>query len=429
MVDLTRTAPVDDHARDERDLAARPGLVAVCSSGPLSVPFPLGARVGRDALADLGVLDDQMSRVHVALTQRAGALVLEDQGSRNGTFVRGVRIESATTVEPGDIVRCGRTLFVVSADVTPFVSATVRVVNDEVRSPVLDRVLDKARAMSAMAQLLVTGESGAGKEHVARAFHEGAGGKGAFIAINCATISGNLAERLLFGARRGAYTGADSDAEGYVRAAEHGTLFLDEVGELEASVQAKLLRFLETKQYFAVGDTRPRHAHVRMCFATLRDLAGEVRARRFREDLYHRIATPLLEVPPLRARREEIPHLVDLEIARANVPVRASTAFFEAALSATWPGNVRQLRRTVAAALLAAHAEGRTSLVAYDLPADLTRPDDETGTDETTDPTADPTDDDIRIALSSAGGNVSVAARALGIHRSRLRRWITKHNG
>jgi DNA-binding NtrC family response regulator len=251
-------------------------------------------------------------------------------------------------------------------------------VGDEVRSPVLDRVLGKARAMSAMAQLLVTGESGAGKEHVARAFHEGAGGKGGFIAINCATISGNLAERLLFGARRGAYTGADSDAEGYVRAAEHGTLFLDEVGELEASVQSKLLRFLETKEYFAVGDTRPRHAHVRMCFATLRDLASEVRARRFREDLYHRIATPLLEVPPLRARREEIPHLVDLEIARANLPVRASTAFLEAALSATWPGNVRQLRRTVAAALLAAHA--------------------------------DPTDDDIRIALSSAGGNVSVAA-------------------
>ncbi len=431
MVDFTRTAPLDDHVGEDLELEARPGLLAVHSGRAIAVPFPIGARVGRDALAELGLLDDQLSRVHltVAAGPRAKTLLVEDQKSRNGTFVRGLRIETPTAIEAGDVVRCGRTLFLACADVTPFVRATVRVVEGEVRSPTLDRVMVKARAMSAMEQLLVTGESGAGKEHVARAFHDGAGNKGAFVAVNCATIAASLAERLLFGARRGAYTGADSDAEGYVRAAEHGTLFLDEVGELEASVQAKLLRFLETKEYFAVGDTRPKRAHVRVCFATLRDLATEVRARRFREDLFHRIATPALVVPPLRERREEIPHLVELEIACANVPVRASVAFLEAALSAPWPGNVRQLRRSVAAASLAAHAEGRASLLASDVPNDLSPSDESIDDAETTSNEADPSDEDIRIALASAAGNVSVASRALGIHRSRLRRWITKHGG
>jgi transcriptional regulator of acetoin/glycerol metabolism len=423
MDDLTRTAPLVDPNESAPEVEPRPGMLAIHCGRPLCIPFVAGgAPVGRDALAELGVLDDQMSRAHVSLTRRGFALVLCDAGSRNGTYVRGERIEGDVVVEPGDAIRCGRTLFVVVEDVGPFVRAPVRVVGEEVRGPSSEPALAKARAMAPLGQLLVLGESGSGKEHVARAFHEGA--KGPFVGLNCATIAPTLAERLLFGARRGAYTGADADAEGHVRAAEGGTLVLDEIAELEPPVQAKLLRFLETKEYFPVGETRARRASVRVCFATLRDLAGEVRARRFREDLYHRIATPFVELAPLRERPEEIPHLIELEVIRAATRVRPSLAFVEAALSARWPGNVRQLRRTVEAALLAAAAEGRLSLLAADLPREAPA---EASEAATVGDGPEPSDDDVRLALSSAGGNVSVAARALGIHRSRLRRWIAKN--
>jgi transcriptional regulator of acetoin/glycerol metabolism len=423
MVDLTRTAPLADPNESAPEAEPRPGLLAVHSGRALCIPFVAGgAPVGRDALAELGVLDDQMSRAHVAVTQRGGVVLVRDAGSRNGTFVRGERIEGEVAVEADEVVRCGRTLFVVVDDVGPFVRTPVRVVGEEVRGPSSEPALAKARAMAPLGQLLVLGESGSGKEHVARAFHDGA--KGAFVALNCATIPPNLAERLLFGARRGAYTGADADAEGHVRAAEGGTLFLDEIAELEPPVQAKLLRFLETKEYFPVGETKARRASVRVCFATLRDLAEEVRARRFREDLYHRIATPLVQLAPLRERPEEIPHLVELEVTRARSQVRPSVGFVEAALTARWPGNVRQLRRTVEAALLAAAAEGRSSLVATDLPREAPA---DAHAEREAGHTPEPSDDDVRLAMSSAGGNVSVAARALGIHRSRLRRWIAKN--
>ncbi|MBK6515752.1 MAG: sigma-54 factor interaction domain-containing protein [Polyangiaceae bacterium] len=154
------------------------------------------------------------------------------------------------------------------------------------------------------------GASGTGKELLARAFHESQGA-GPFVAINCATIAPAIAERLLFGAKKGAFTGAEQDAIGHVQAADGGTLFLDEVAELEPGVQAKLLRFLETREFFAVGDVRPRRAEVRVCFATMKDLRSDVASKRFREDLFHRIATPMLELPPLAARRYEIPFLIE----------------------------------------------------------------------------------------------------------------------
>src|SRR5262249_18714382 len=138
--------------------------------------------------------------------------------------------------------------------------------------------------------VLFIGESGVGKELLAMAYHAaGAGAKAPFVAVNCATIPRELAERLLFGTRRGAYTGAAEDAEGYLAAADGGTLFLDEVGELDPAVQAKLLRFLETGEVLPLGHTRPHKVSVRVCSATLHDLREAVSAGRFRQDLYYRI--------------------------------------------------------------------------------------------------------------------------------------------
>src|SRR6185503_9730039 len=150
--------------------------------------------------------------------------------------------------------------------------------------------------------LLISGPSGAGKEIAAGLFHRACGraregNERPFVALNCATIPGGLAERILFGARRGAYSGADKDAIGLVQAANGGTLFLDEIGELPPDVQAKLLRVLETKQVLQVGAVEPTHVDFRVCAATLEDLRGRVADGRFREDLYFRIARPEVTLP------------------------------------------------------------------------------------------------------------------------------------
>src|SRR5262249_55632284 len=159
------------------------------------------------------------------------------------------------------------TLFLLCADLRPFVRARVEVLHDLVVGPRLRRVWDEIAAQRA--NLHLTGETGAGKELAARHFHRsGPTPDGPFVAVNCATIPAAIAERLLFGARRGAYSGADSDSEGYLQAADGGTLFLDEVAELEAPVQAKLLRVLETREVLPLGATRPKKLDLRVCSAT-----------------------------------------------------------------------------------------------------------------------------------------------------------------
>jgi DNA-binding NtrC family response regulator len=364
-----------------------------------------------------------MSRSHFVLSG-GDEPTIADAGSRNGTFVDGRRITNETPIAPGAVVRAGRSLFVSVADVGPFATTPISVVDGEVRGPSFAELLRLAHGYATLGQLLVLGPSGSGKEHVARAFHAGRSRGAPFVALNCATIAPTIAERLLFGAKRGAFTGAGEDAEGHVRAAQGGTLFLDEVAELDLAVQAKLLRFLETRSYFPVGDTTARSADVRVCFATLRDLATDVRERRFREDLYHRIATPKLYLPPLDERRYEIPHFIQLQCDRAGTDASLTVSFVEAALLRTFPGNARQLLRTVDASIVSARLSGRTALVAEDLPSEpassLSEPSSASA------PPEDPSDDDVRLALKVSGGNVSVAARALGIHRSKLRRWLDK---
>lgn len=424
-MDRTRTAPVS--ATEEPTSAeARPGLVLVHSGRARSVTLASG-KVGRDRLAELGVIDDQMSRAHFTVSGGAPPTV-QDAESRNGTFVDGERISRPTSLTPGSVVRAGRSLFVCVADVTPFTQHPIHVADGEVRGPRMAELLRLARGYATLDQVLVLGPTGSGKEHVARAFHAGQPEGAPFVALNCATIAPAIAERLLFGAKRGAFTGADHDAEGHVRAAQGGTLFLDEVAELDLGVQAKLLRFLETRSYFPVGDTTARTATVRVCFATMRDLASDVRERRFREDLFHRIATPALRLPPLRERRYEIPFFIEEQCRRAGGDVVPTLPFLEAALLREWPGNVRQLLRTVDAAIVSAQLAGRAALTSEDLPAEEQSP--TLGAEEEDDERAsggeEPSDDDIRLALKVSAGNVSVAARALGIHRSKLRRWIDK---
>jgi DNA-binding NtrC family response regulator/pSer/pThr/pTyr-binding forkhead associated (FHA) protein len=202
--------------------------------------------------------------------------------------------------------------------------------------------------------VLISGETGTGKELVALALHASSRQQGPFVVVNCAALPETLAESELFGHQRGAFSGATADKAGYFEAANRGTLFLDEVGELPLPVQAKLLRSVETRQIVRLGDTRPLSVDVRVVAATHRDLAADVKAGRFREDLYFRLAAAQVALPPLRSRPREIPLLARTFLEQACKQLGREVPGLDAAalaqLSAyAWPGNVRELRNVMAA--------------------------------------------------------------------------------
>ena len=190
--------------------------------------------------------------------------------------------------------------------------------------------------------VLLTGETGVGKNRVAELLHRASGRRGAFVSIHTPSIPEGLLESELFGHRKGAFTGAVEDRRGLVEEAQEGTLFLDEIGEVPATFQAKLLRFVETRKYRVVGDPREREADIRLVAATNLDLEEEVRKRRFREDLFFRLSVLRLGIPPLRERPEDVRALV-VEHERSLRGSALSTAAWEALLAHAWPGNVREL--------------------------------------------------------------------------------------
>ena len=226
-------------------------------------------------------------------------------------------------------------------------------------SPAMQRFLGLARRLVATdSSLLILGETGVGKERVARSIHsDGPRSAGPFIAVNCAALPESLLESELFGHEQGAFTGASRARRGYFEVAHGGTLFLDEIGETPAHVQVKLLRALQERTIQRVGGERPIPVNVRVMAATNRDLEAEVKSRRFRDDLYYRLAVVTLTIPPLRERREDIPRLVQVYLDRFRVhltrPVRSmSQEALEALVAHDWPGNVRELINVIERAVL-----------------------------------------------------------------------------
>ncbi len=197
--------------------------------------------------------------------------------------------------------------------------------------------------------VLVLGESGTGKELVARQIHSlSARSQGPFLPVNCGAIPPDLLESELFGHERGAFTGAVGTRQGRFELAEGGTLFLDEIGEMSPHMQVKLLRVLQQKTFERVGSCEPRTADVRIVAATHRDLEAEVRAGRFREDLFFRLNVVPITLPALRARIDDLPHLIEgfhteLEM-RGHIPARLSSCALQALRAYEWPGNVRELQ-------------------------------------------------------------------------------------
>ena len=232
-------------------------------------------------------------------------------------------------------------------------------------SAAMQRVAEQIQRMQSNdLTVLITGESGTGKDLVARAIHAGSprGGK-MFLPYNCTSATRELADSQLFGHRRGSFTGAIADQAGVLRTAVGGTLFLDEVGDLPFDVQPKLLRFLEQGEVLPVGDTRPQRVDVRVVAATNADLESRVSDGKFREDLFYRLSVIRIHVPPLRERREEIPHLSTFFLREAcerlgKPGVRLTAETLDIFDAFTWPGNVRQLRNEVQRAVAMAPPDG-----------------------------------------------------------------------
>ncbi|WP_224243152.1 sigma 54-interacting transcriptional regulator [Hyalangium gracile] len=424
-----------------------PGLLQLMSAGSVRVAtLPLQGReleLGRGH-AELGEAQDpRMSRRHARIHFDGRRWQVTDLGSQNGTFVDGERLTPQTPREAQRVIRMGDSLFVPSADVGPVKKRGVVLVDGFVRGPALQGLLDEVtRAAQLGFSLHIHGESGAGKEGVARTFHQhGPQREGPFIAVNCAAIPQGVAERLLFGSRKGAFSGAD-DAEGYLQAAHGGTLFLDEVVELELAVQAKLLRVLETREVLPLGSARSRKVDIRVCSASNKNLRGLVAEGKLREDLYFRIGRPEVMLPPLRQRPEELPLLLQQAVQQVASGPGLHVSLLEACLLRPWPGNVRELFVEIRTAAQAALMQGAQRIEARHLsPSAGTAFGPSTPlqvTNEKVPPVvpeapsrASPLDAAERARIEEAlrqhGGNVAATARALGMHRTQLRRLLERH--
>lgn len=287
--------------------------------------------------------------------------------------------------------------------------------------------------------VLITGETGTGKELVARAIHAmSLRARNPFVIVNSASLQETILESELFGHKKGAFTGADSDKIGLLEIANRGTFFVDEVGDMGATIQAKFLRVLETGAFRKVGDTREIRVDVRFVFATNKNLETEIEGGHFRKDLFYRLNTFAIPVPPLRQRKEDIPLLVDYflrKFARGRAEKMLVGRALEALMEYSWPGNVRELANVLERAFLLAQSRQEIGLDEFPQNMLLRAESRQAGGD-----TARTRGEDalglglelverehIERVLKTVGGNKSKAARLLGISRKKLYSKIDEH--
>ncbi len=428
-------------------------------------------QIGRTAGGAAQLDHATVSRSHLTIRWDAGARchVALDLGSRNGARVDGRRLgDRAAALAEGSVVQLGDVFAIYErvrrggAD-RPTSGQKAPALDEELRW--LAALPGRSSAMSALRTLvaqaatdpspvLITGETGTGKEWIARALHAGSGRSGPLVAVNCAALGRDLLESQLFGHVRGAFTGAGADSAGLLRAAEGGTLFLDELGELPLELQPKLLRALQEREVLAVGATRPIKVDVRVCAATNRDLPAAMERDEFRRDLYARLALWELVAPPLRARRADLLDWLGRlhqrwceERGRPVVPLDLSPAAVEAILLHAWPDNLRGLGRLVHA--LASRA-GRGSISRGDLPAWLAispegspeparataasapaesalAASDAPGNEPAAPRPPAPSRDELQRAYQELGGSVRALARKFGRDRRQIYRWLEAH--
>jgi two-component system response regulator GlrR len=309
--------------------------------------------IGR-ANADLKLTDRRVSALHAEIRLEPTGYRLRDLGSTNGTFVSGMRVVEGFLVANTILAIGDNTIrFEPLAESVELPISIARRFGGFVgESPVMRRVFEVIQRLAATdATVLISGETGTGKELAAQAIHHGsARSAGPFIILDCGAIPAQLVEDQLFGHEAGAFTNAIASRPGVFEAAHGGTLFLDEIGELPLDVQPKLLRAVETRQVRRIGSVTPINCDVRLVAATNRDLAAQVNSDAFRADLYFRIAVARIHLPPLRERREDIAPLVE-HLAQRISGGTLPAGFVEWAERQPWPGNVRELRGSIEQAI------------------------------------------------------------------------------
>ena len=395
-----------------------------------------GARVGTGASAHLRLRDPTVSRIHCEIRLRSSGVRVSDAGSTNGTWVDAMRVRDVDLSAGTRLRLGGTTVEVVFGQTALQVPISSRdhlgdLLGGSVEMRRIYAILERVAPTDAT--VLVQGETGTGKEVVARTVHALSGRRDrAFVAVDCGAIAGSLIESELFGHVRGAFSGAISDRQGLFEEADGGTLFLDEIGELPLALQAKLLRALETREVRRVGSNQTRRIDVRLIAATNRSQAQSVNDGAFREDLYYRLAVVDVHVPPLRSRREDVRLLAQHFYERLRgAPGALPPQLLSELLTRSWPGNVRELRNVIersvslqwqedeAATTRPADAPlppGVEALIPHDLPLKEAR---QVYTDRFESLY-------LRALLQRTQGNVTRAAERAGVNRRHLQRMLAR---
>jgi DNA-binding NtrC family response regulator len=403
-------------------------------------------RIGKDPGNDLVLVDATVSREHCEIVRDDRGYLLRDLESTNGTLIDGAEIREGY-LNPGAVIGVGR----VELKVRPFAERIDVLPSDresfgEVfgRHPAMREIFGLLERLAPTdATLLIGGETGTGKDVLARAVHaHSARAKGPFVVVDCGAVVTNLIESELFGHEKGAFTGATDTRKGAFEQANRGTVFLDEIGELPLSMQPKLLRALESRRIRRVGGERELPVDIRVIAATHRDLKAEVERGHFREDLYFRLAVVPLSLPPLRERRADIALIASQLLARvAGTGAKAlSNEALQALAAHDWPGNVRELRNVLERSALWAEAAGEREVRVLGLPARAAAPAPTAANAQAAafDPgksyreTRELWEQDferkyVAWLLAAHQGNISSAARAADMDRKYLYKLAKKH--
>jgi hypothetical protein len=384
----------------------------------------------------LAIPDRLASSEHVHLHFVRGRWMLEDARSKNGTMVNGSAVRRAVLVD-GDVIEVGHTLFLYR-DRTPAAPGPPDLTGDALAAslpglptfygPLAGALDDLARVASTNVSIVLLGETGTGKEVVARAVHSLSKRAGAFVPVNCGALPPTLIESTLFGHRKGAFSGAGEDRPGLVRSADRGTLFLDEIGDLPAASQVTFLRVLQEQEVVPVGDARPVKVDVRLVTATHRPLGELVQSGSFRADLYARMAGLTVRLPPLLDRCEDLGLLVGVLLRRlAPDPERVSftVAAARALFRHDWPLNVRELEKCLGVAVALA---GGGPIRPEHLP-EAVRGVAAQGAAAASDdaPGEDRLRTELVALLTEHNGNISLVARTMGKGRMQIHRWLKRY--
>jgi DNA-binding NtrC family response regulator len=342
--------------RPRTGVSARLRIVAGSSAGIEVALPPVGVVIGADSSCDVPIQDPAVSRRHVTVVPKEDGFEITDLDSKNGTWLDGAAVGHAI-VPAGAMLRLGTTLLHLlpreeAIELPP--STRERFGAMVGKSLAMRRVYAVLeRAAQSSAPILLLGESGTGKELAARAVHEHSPRKGGpFVVFDCGAASDSLIESELFGHKRGAFTGAQSDRPGAFALADKGTLFLDEIGDLPLGLQPKLLRLVERGEVTPLGGRKSETYDVRVVSATHHDLWSEVGNGAFRGDLFYRLAVVEVHLPPLRTRMDDVLGLVSAFLEAAGAPTNdVQGAALDRLLAYGWPGNVRELKNVMTRAL------------------------------------------------------------------------------